>query len=59
MDLMPISPVDDLDALIFYLPPWMRDHHGKFIVDRLKEYVVDSGGNRTWNEITKARALKK
>jgi len=48
----PVSPVDDLSALIDELPPWMK-FHGGFIITRLEKWIVENGGNTPWSEIRK------
>lgn len=50
--LYPLTPMEDLKAIVEETPPWMKVH-GALMIDRLEKYLATHGGNRTWKEIKK------
>lgn len=57
VSVLPESPLDDLYALEQELPYWMKEVYGKPIIDRLKKFVIASGGAQSWEEI-KSRSIE-
>lgn len=54
----PVSPIDDLHALVEELPPWMLAHGG-FIIKRLEKWIKSHGGDTPWSEIKKMELAEK
>jgi hypothetical protein len=46
------SYLEDLETIVNETPYWMREVHGKYIIDRLRKFVIDNGGAepREWQK---------
>jgi hypothetical protein len=39
-----VSYLEDLETIIQETPYWLREVHGKHIVERLRNFVIEHGG---------------
>jgi hypothetical protein len=50
----PSTPAEDLEVIVGALPYWMTVH-GAFMIERLKKFIEQNGGQKAWKEIRAAK----
>jgi len=39
--------LEDLEAIVDVTPYWMKEVHGKYLIQRLRKFIIENGGDKS------------